>query len=645
MISNGKNWHYLLVKSLSRLLRGISSNQNSDYYCLNCFHSYRTENKLNVHKKICENHEYCNIEMPSPNNNIIKYNQGEKSLELPFIIYADLECLLKKIDTCQNNPDLLSTTKINQHIPSGCSIYTNCSFDKSNNKLSYYRGEDCRKRFCKDLKDHTTKIIDFKKKTMIPLTKEEEDNYNKENICHICKKDFNNDGKVRDHCHFTGKYRGAAHNTCNLRYKIPKNIPVIFHNGSTYDYHFIIKELANEFEGNFECLGENTEKYITFSVPIKKRIDNKNIDITYKIKFINSFRFMATSLSKLVDNLTNNIHNDKFIKCKSNLCFVRAMNEKLIFKCIDCEKEHEKEFNKDLGLQRFANTYKFCDNDINKFIMLLQKGVYRYEYIDEWDKFNEKIIPSKESFYSNLTLENISETDYACANNVFKKFNINNLDEYHDLFVRSDALLLADIFENFRQSCLKNYELDPAHFVSLPGLAWQACLKKTNVELELLADYDMVLMVEEGIRGGICHAMQRYAKANNKYMKDYDRKKKSSYIQYLDANNLYGKAMTEKLPVRGFRWMDDISKIDEDFVKVYNKNNNKGYILDVNVDYPNKLQNLHSDLPFLPERMVINNTKKLVCNLNDKKNYIVHINVLKQALDHGLKLRKVHRVI
>ena len=204
---------------------------------------------------------------------------------------------IKKIDTCQNKPDLSSTTKINQHIPSGYSIYTSCSFDKSNNKLSYYRGEDCMRRFCKDLKDHAIKITDCKKKDMIPLTKEEEDNYNKENICHICKKEFNND-KVRDHCHFAGKYRGAAHNTCNLKYKIPKNIPVIFHNGSTYDYHFIIKELVREFEGNFECLGENTEKYITFSVPIKKRIENKNMDIVYKIKFIDNFRFMATSLSR-----------------------------------------------------------------------------------------------------------------------------------------------------------------------------------------------------------------------------------------------------------------------------------------------------------------------------------------------------------
>ena len=364
MISNGENWHYLAVKSLSRLLRGIASNHVGDYYCLNCFHPYRTENKLNAHKKTCENNEYCDIEMPGPNNNLIKYNQGEKSLKLPFVVYAGLECILKKISTCYNNPDLSSATKINQHIPSGYSIYNSCSFDKSNNKLIYYRGEDCMRRFCKDLKDHTIKIIDFKKKDMIPLTKEEKDNYNKENICHIFKKEFNNDTtessslecKVRDHCHFTGKYRGAAHNMCNLRYKIHKNIPVIFHNGSRYDYHFIIKGLANEFEGNFECLGENTEKYITFSVPIKKRIKNKNVDITYKIKFIDSFRFMATSLSKLVDNLTDNIHNDKCIKCKSNLCFVNAMNETLTFEYVDCKKEYKKDINNKLK-ERFSNVY------------------------------------------------------------------------------------------------------------------------------------------------------------------------------------------------------------------------------------------------------------------------------------------------
>ena len=292
------------------------------------------------------------------------------------------------------------------------------------------------------------------------------------------------------------------------------------------------------------------QKNITFSVPIKNRIENKNIDITYKIKFIDSFRFMATSLSKLVDNLTDNIHNDKCVKCKSNLCFVNAMNETLTFKCVDCGKEYKKDIDNKLK-KIFSNVYEFCDYDMNKFITLLRKGVYPYEYMDEWNKFYEKELPVKESFYSNLTMEDISDTDYKHASNVFEKFYLNNLGDYHDLYVRSDMLLLADVFENFRNSCLNNYELDPAHFVSLPGLAWQACLKKTNVELELITDYDMLLMIENGIRGGICHAIQRYAKANNKYMNDYKKNKGYSYIQYLDTNNLYGMAMSEKLPIKG----------------------------------------------------------------------------------------------
>ena len=198
-------------------------------------------------------------------------------------------------------------------------------------------------------------------------------------------------------------------------------------------------------------------------------------------------------------------------------------------------------------MERFSNTYQFCGNDMDKFFILLQKGVYPYEYMDGWDRFSEKALPEKDSFYSSLTMEDISKTDYVHANNVFKKFGMNNLGDYHDLYVRSNTLLLADIFENFRQSCLENYELDPAHFVSLPGLAWQACLKKTNVGLELLKDYDMLLMIEEGIRGGICHVVNRYAHANNHYMKDYDKTKESSYIQYLNANNLYGSAMSQRI--------------------------------------------------------------------------------------------------
>ena len=337
--------------------------------------------------------------------------------------------------------------------------------------------------------------------------------------------------KLSDHCHYTGKYRGATHNICNLRYKVPKEIPIVFHNGSTYDYHFIIKELVKEFEGNFECLGENTEKYIIFSVPIKKKIENKDLEITYKIKFIDSYRFMSSLLSILVDNLSEGIHNNKCVDCNSCLDYIKAKSEKLLLKCFNCNNYYKKKFNKDL-IKKFKNTYSFCDNDLNKFVLLLRKSVYPYEYMDSWEKFNETSLPSKKDFYSNLNMENIDDIDYRHGNNVFKRFKLKNLGEYHYLLVQSDTLLLADVFENFRNTCIKVYELDPAHFLSLPRLAWQACLKKTNVELELLTDYDMLLIIQGGIRGGICHSIQRYAKANNKYMKNYDGSKESSYIQY-----------------------------------------------------------------------------------------------------------------
>ena len=475
-----------------------------------------------------------------------------------------------------------------KHVPS---IFTHFSFDESKNKLNYYRGKDCMKKFSKDLGEHASKIINYEKKKMIPLTTEEKIYHNKQNICYIYKKEFNNNDKknykVRDHCHYTCKYRGAAHNICNLRYKVPKEIPIVFHNGFTYDYDFIIKELVKEFEGNFECFGENTEKHITFSVPIKKKIENKDLEITYKIKFIDSYRFMSSSLSKLVDNLSEGIHNNKCLDCNSCLDYIKIKNEKLLLKCINCNNYYKKKFNQDL-IKKFKNKYIFYDNDLNKFVLLLRKGVYPYEYMDSWEKLNETSLPSKKDFYSSLNMENIDDIDYRHGNNVFKRFKLRNLGEYHDLYVQSDTLLLADVFENFRNTCLKVYELDPAHFLSLPGLAWQACLKKTSIVLELLTDYDMLLMVEEGIRGGICHSIHRHAKANNKYMKNYDESRESSYIQYLDANNLYGWAMAQKLPVNDFKWIEDTSKINEEFIKNYDENNDKGHIFEVGVKYPKK---------------------------------------------------------
>ena len=296
-------------------------------------------------------------------------------------------------------------------------------------------------------------------------------------------------------------------------------------------------------------------------------------------------------------------------------------------------------------IKKFPNTYQLCNKDLTKFELLLRKGVYPYEYMDKWEKFKEKSLPDKESFYSELNKEGIPDEDYAHARKLWDVLNIKNFGEYHDLYVQSDTSLLADVFENFRDKCLEIYELDPAHFLSAPGLAWQTCLKKTEVKLELLTDNDMLLMFEKGISGGMCQVSDHYAMANNKYLKNYDKNTKFSYIEYLDANNLYGWAMSKTLPVKYFKWSDNLSMFTEEFIKNYDENGDKGYIFEVDVEYSKKLRSVHSDLPFLPERMKINKCEKVVCNTRNEENYIIQVVSLKQALNHGLILKRVHKVI
>ena len=265
--------------------------------------------------------------------------------------------------------------------------------------------------------------------------------------------------------------------------------------------------------------------------------------------------------------------------------------------------------------------------------------------MDDWDRFNEEKLPNKSDFYSSLNMDDISEIDYRHTLKVFNKFNIKNLGEYHDLYVQSDTILLADVFESFRNLCLNTYKLDPAYFLSLPGLAWQACLKHSEIKLELISDINMLLLLEEGIRGGICHSVFRHAKANNRYMKDYDENQESSFLIYTDYNNLYGKAVSEKLPVDGFEWVDDVSEIGENCMKNYDEDSNVGFFIKADIKYPKEFHNKHSGLPFLPQRMKVNKCKKLVCNLYDKKDYVDHIKSLKQALNNGLKIKKILRVL
>ena len=447
-------------------------------------------------------------------------------------------------------------------------------------------------KFINSLETDVKIIANIPMKKMI-FSKEEAERFNKETKCWICKEDLGND-KVRDHCHFTGRYRGAAHNSSNLRYRKPNFIPVVFHNLSGYDSHLFIKNLGFT-AGNIDCIPNNEGKYISFTKNIEigsymnKMGETK--PIFYKIRFIDSFKFMATSLDSLVNNLRK---------------------------------------------EAFNNLERYYTGD--KLSLVKRKGVYPYEYMDSLERFKENKLPSKESFYSRLTGEDISNEDYEHALNVWDVFELNTLQDYHDLYNETDVLLLADVFENFRNICMENYKLDPAHYFTAPGLAWDACLKMTDVNLELLTDVDMLLMVEKGIRGGISMISNRYGKSNNKYMGNkFNISEPSKYIQYLDANNLYGAAMSMKLPTHGFKWMNDRE------LPVWRK---IPCILEVDLEYPKELHDLHNDYPLASERVMCkNNVEKLIPSLRNKEKYVLHYKNLSQYLDLGLRLTRIHRGI
>ena len=279
--------------------------------------------------------------------------------------------------------------------------------------------------------------------------------------------------------------------------------------------------------------------------------------------------------------------------------------------------------------------------------LIKQKEFYPYEYMDTEEKFNNTKLPPREAFYSKLSGRGITEKNYKHACNVWNTFKMKTFKDYHKLYNITDVLLLADVFENFRNLCLKIYGLNPVYYYTAPGLAWDACLKMTNINLELLSDPNMLLMFEKGIRGGISMISNRYGKANNKYMgKKFNKNKLSKYLMYLDANNLYGSAMSEKLPIHSFKWLSsgEMEKLfNNQVVQVWEKT---PCILEVDLEYPEELHDLHNDYPFCPEKVKCKNgVEKLIPNLRDKTKYVIHYKNLIQCLKAGLKLKKIHRGI
>ena len=326
-------------------------------------------------------------------------------------------------------------------------------------------------------------------------TEKEQQYLQSSNPCWICENLIENDDqKVRDHCHITGKFRGAAHWSCNINLQLTKIVPIIFHNLRGYNSHLVFCELSKS-DVKIEVIPNGLEKYMAFFL-------NKNLI------FIDSMQFMNSSLEKLVKNLSDN--DFKYL------------------------------------------TEEFGSKNLE---LLKQKDAYPYEYMDSFKRFNEEKLPDKKCFYSSVkdgtTGDNgkkldghINDEDYLTCKKIWNEFNMKNMGDYHDHYLKKDVLLLADVFEKFIDTCLKFYKLDPCHYFSSPGLSWDAMLKMTGVRLEKISDIDMYLFIEKGLRGGISYIAKRYSQLNNKYMKNYDLTKTSEFILYLDMNNLYDKGMS-----------------------------------------------------------------------------------------------------
>ena len=595
--------HYCLVKNPSRLLsKQISAHREGTHICFRCLNPFWSHKSLEKHWEYCKDHEAVKINMPEKGT-ILRFKHHERSEKLPFIIYADTEALIKEMQNCDPNPQNSYTKKYQKHEPISFSYYIK-SFDDNvyKSKLRKYTGEDAMEKFVEWIEEDVKDIANISDVEMMKFSPNELKQFDEATKCWICNEEFDDTAdekgykkneKVKDHCHYTGRFRGAAHNSCNLNYKKPKFIPVVFHNLSGYDSHLFIKNLGFT-DGTIDCIPNNEEKYISFTkntvVGSYTNKEGKDKPIKHKIRFIDSFKFMSDSLESLVNNLPDDGFNI---------------------------------------LERFYNGEKLS--------LVKRKGFYPYEYMNSLERFKENKIPPKEAFYSRLTGEGISDEDYEHVKKVWKVFGMKTLQDYHDLYNVTDALLLADVFENFRNVCMENYKLDPAHYFTSPGLAWDACLKITDVELELLSDIDMLLMIEKGIRGGVSMISNRHAKANNKYMgESFIDTMISIYIMYLDANNLYGWAMSKPLPTHGFKWM----KVDE--LETWEQ---LSCILEVDLEYPENLHDLHNDYPLAPEQIMVNKVSKLIPNLGNKKKYVLHYENLKQYLKLGLKLTHIHRGI
>ena len=432
LITEDEKKHYVLIKDFNAFMYNQSKHKERKHFCMFCLQCFSSERILANHGNNCLTINGMQaINMPKPGKNILNFKNFYKQLPVPFVIYADFEAITKKVQGCElseemeNEKNKRSYTEAYQtHEDCGSAYKVVCCYDDKYSKdICIYRGENAVYRFMEQMLEEVKycKTV-IKKHFNKPLVMTEDDEmcFKLMDECYICgEKYVEKDVRVRDHCHITGKFRGSAHRDCNLKLRIkPEDIkiPVIFHNLRGYDSHFIMQqigEIAKKHGGkqdlNINAIPNNMEKYMAFM-------------LGNNLTFIDSFQFMGSSLDKLVNNLPKD------------------------------------------DLKYTSKVFKG-----KKLNLLSQKGVYPYDFMDSFEKFDQTKLPTKDQFYSILNDQHITDDEYDHAKKVWKTFKIKTMGEYHDLYLGSDVLLLADVFESFRKTCLQYYKLDPCHYFTSPG--------------------------------------------------------------------------------------------------------------------------------------------------------------------------------
>ena len=633
LITKDEKKHYVLINDSNTFMCNQSEHKERKHFCMYCLQCFSSERILANHVNNCLTiNGNQAINMPKEGENILRFNNFHKQLPVPFVIYADFEAIMKKVQGCkqseemENEKNKRSYTEAYQTREDCGSAYKVicCYDDKYTKDICINRGENAVYKFMEKMLEegkYCKAVIKKHFNKPLVMTEVDEQHFKTMNGCHISGEKYTEkDVRIRDHCHITRKFRGSTHQECNLKLRIkPEDIkiPIIFHNLHGYDSHFIMQQIGEiakkhaytnkkgeKQDLNINAITNNMKKYMAFM-------------LGNHLTFIDSFQFMGSSLDKLVSNLPKDdlIYTSKVFKGK-------------------------------------------------RLNLMSQKDVYPYNFMDSFEKFNQTKLPTKDQFFCILNNQYITDDECDHAKNIWKTFKIKTMGKYPDLHYGSHVLLLTNVFKNFRKTCMQYYKLHSCHYFKSPGLSCDAMLKMTNIKLELMTHIDMFQFIKKGMHGRVSYIMNRYRKANNKYMKEYDEKVPSKYIMYLDANNLYGWAMSQYLPTGNFKWMTDkeISKID---LGKYKKDGKKGLILEVDLEYPKELHDLHNDHPVAPKKVKVSNNmlsvyckkiaekckisiglvSKLIPTLRDKKEYMLHYRNLQLYLDLGLKIKKVHRVL